>query len=96
MKALVKKNNDAMSEWQFTIEDMLFDGDKTAVRWSATGIHTGSLMGEEPTGNRINFRGTCIYHIQNKKIITDWHVADNLGLLTQIGVLPTADVDMTK
>ena len=96
LKALVKKNNEAMSEWQFTIEDMLCDGDKAAVRWSATGIHTGSFMGESPTGNRVNHKGTGIYEIINNKVVSDWLISDNLGFVTQIGVLSSNNVDMTK
>lgn len=96
IKALVKKNNDAMSNWTFTIEDMLCDGDKAAVRWSATGIHTGSFMGEPPTGNTINFHGTGVYQIEQNKVVSDWLVSDNLGFLIQIGVLSPDDVDMTK
>ena len=96
IKALVKKNNEAMSEWQFTIEDMVCDGDKVALRWSATGIHTGSFMGETPTGNRVNHKGTGIYEIIDNKVVSDWLISDNLGFVTQIGVLSSGNVDMTK
>lgn len=96
IKALVKKNNEAMSEWQFTINDMVCDGDKAAVRWSATGLHTGSFMGESPSGNRVNFKGIGIYEIKDNKVVSDWLMSDNLGFLTQIGVLSASKVDMTK
>jgi predicted ester cyclase len=96
IKSLVKKNNDAMSNWQFTIDDMLCDGDKTAVRWTANGIHTGSFMHEQPTGEPVQLKGIVIYEIQDQKIMRDWLMSDNLGFLTQIGVLSHENVDMTK
>lgn len=96
IKALVKKNNDAMSNWQFAIDDMLCDGDKAAVRWTANGIHTGSFMHEEPTGESVQLKGIVIYEIQDQKIMRDWLMSDNLGFLTQIGVLAHEKVDMTR
>lgn len=96
IKALVKKNNDAMSDWKFSIDDMLCDGDKAAVRWTANGIHTGPFMHEEPTGESVQLKGIVIYEIQNQKIMRDWLMSDNLGFLTQIGVLSHEKVDMTK
>jgi len=96
IKALVKKNNDAMSNWQFAIEDMFCDENKAAVRWTANGIHTGSFMHEEPTGSPVELKGIVIYEIQGQKIMRDWLMSDNLGFLTQIGILSHEKVDMTR
>ena len=93
IKAMVKKNNSAMSDWQFHIDDMISDGDKTAVRWHATGNHTGSFMGEEPTGKAVILNGLVIYQIENNRIVRNWLMGDNLGFLNQLGLvaLPKAD-----
>ena len=96
IKALVKKNNDAMSDWKFQIDDVVAQGEKTCVRWTARGVHTGSFMGEEPTGNKVEHRGIVIYEIRNDKIVADWLMSDNLGFLSQLGVLNPKDIDMTK
>lgn len=96
IKALVKKNNSAMSNWKFVIDDMFCAREKAAVRWRATGVHTGSFMHEKPTGNPVELKGIVIYEIRNQKITRDWLMSDNLGFLTQIGVLSHEKVDMTK
>lgn len=93
IKALVKKNNDSFEGWHFKMHLVLCDGDKVTVRWSGYGKHTGSFMGEEPTGNDIELTGISIYQVKDNKIIADWVVPDNLGFLMQTGVL--APTDMT-
>lgn len=87
IKAIVAKNNAAMKPWQFHIEDMISDGAKTAVRWHATGMHTGSFMGEEPTGNEVTLRGQVVYEIEDGKIIRNWMMDDKLGFLMQLGLV---------
>lgn len=94
IKALVKKNNEAMSGWTFQINDTVAEGDKACVRWTATGTHTGSFMGEKPTGNNVELKGIVIYEFSGDKITSDWLMSDNLGFLMQIGVV--SPKDMTK
>ena len=72
------------------------DGEKAAVRWRANGVHTGSFMHEKPTGNQVELKGIVIYEIRNQKITRDWLMSDNMGFLTQIGILSHEKVDMTK
>ncbi|MGH2397169.1 MAG: ester cyclase [bacterium] len=40
----------AFPDFQVTTDDMVAEGDKVALRWSAHGTHQGRLMGIEPTG----------------------------------------------
>ena len=87
IKAIVQKNNDSFAGWRFNMHDTLCDGDKVTVRWSASGRHVNSFMGEEPTGSEVELSGISIYRIENNRITADWVTPDNLGFLTQIGVL---------
>ena len=94
LKAIVQKNNDSFKDWSFKIYDLLAEGDKVVSRWSATGIHEKSFLGEPPTGNKVKLKGISIYQIQDGKIIKDWVEPDNLDFLTQLGILEF--VDFTK
>lgn len=62
----------AFSGLHATIDDMVAEGDKVAVRFTATGIHTGPLPGVEPTGMPVTWTGIAIYRIVNGKIAEDW------------------------
>jgi len=92
IKALVTKNNESFAGWHFELHDLLCDGNKVTVRWSGHGKHVGSFMGEEPTNEAVELEGISIYQVENGRITADWAMPDNLGFLTQIGVLPSQDM----
>ena len=96
LKALVKKNNATFAGWRFTIHDLICDGDRATARWTGTGRHTGSFMGEKPTERDITLDGISIYRIENGRITADWVVPDNLGFLQQLGVITPQDMTGTS
>jgi steroid delta-isomerase-like uncharacterized protein len=78
----------AFSEGGITIEDMIAEGDKVAVRWTMHGTHTGEFMGISATGKQLTGTGISIYRIANGKIVEDWSNSDELGMMQQLGVIP--------
>jgi predicted ester cyclase len=58
-------------------------------RVTGTGTHTGELMGVPPTGKRLEMTGIVIYRIAGGKIVERWAQHDVLGLMQQLGVIPT-------
>lgn len=91
LKALVKKNNESFQGWQFSIHDMLADGDKVALRWSASGVHVKSFLGEPPSGGEVRLKGQSIYQLKDGLIWKDWVEPDNLGFMTQLGLVAPVD-----
>jgi predicted ester cyclase len=91
LKALVKKNNESFKGWQFSIHDMLADGDKVALRWSASGVHVKSFLGEPPSGKEVRLKGLSIYQLRDGLIWKDWVEPDNLGFMTQLGLVAPVD-----
>ena len=58
-------------------------------RWTATGTHKGDLMGVPPTGKRATVTGIAIDRYQGGKMVEFWTNYDMLGLLQQLGVVPS-------
>ncbi len=79
----------AMPDCTITLEDMVCEGDKAAYRWTLRGTQTGPSRGIPPTGKHGVMSGTTIMRIANGKIVAGWHNYDMLGLLQQLGVIPT-------
>jgi predicted ester cyclase len=72
---------------RLTIEDMLAEGDRVAVRWTSYNTHTGEpFFGIPPSGNTAVFTGTIIYRLVNGRIAELWYNADALSLFHQLGV----------
>ncbi len=74
---------------QFTIHDIIAEGDRVAVRWTNSGTHVGEFVGAPPTGRSFSIAGTDIYRMEDGKLAEHWHVVDMYGLMIQLGLLPT-------
>jgi steroid delta-isomerase-like uncharacterized protein len=78
----------AFPDLQCTVEDVVAEGDKLALRWVSRGTHKGDLMGTAPTGKKVIFRGIQMQRISNGKIEEEWAGFNTLGALQEIGAVP--------
>jgi steroid delta-isomerase-like uncharacterized protein len=78
----------AFPDLQFTIEDLIAEGEKMVCRYTFRGTHTGQWRGMPATGKQVVVTGITISHMVEGKAVEDWHNADALGLLQQLGVIP--------
>ncbi|MDP9382034.1 MAG: ester cyclase [Chloroflexota bacterium] len=79
----------AVPDIHFTVDDLIAEGDKVIARWTAEGTHTGELMGIPATGRRGRVSGILIYRIVDGKIKEGWQNWNTIGLLQQLGILPS-------
>jgi predicted ester cyclase len=68
-----------------TVEDVVAERDKVAVRWATRATHQGEFMGVLPTGTRIAVTGIGVFRFSGGKIVESWDEYDALGLLRQLG-----------
>lgn len=86
-KQIVKSYFVGFPDFKSTIEDMVAEGDKVAVRWTGRGTHKGEFMGIAPTGKKVTVTGISIIRIVGGKIVEEWTEMDNLGAMQQLGVV---------
>ena len=79
----------AFPDFRVLIEDMVAEGDKLVTRWSATGTHQGEMMGIPPTGKSVTVTGIAIDRFEEGQSVKHWEVFDQMGLMQQLGVIPT-------
>ncbi len=79
----------AFEHLNVTVEDMVAEGDKVAARFIARGVHKGSFMNLPPTGKPITMTGIEIFRIEDGKIAELWGEANLLGLMVQLGIVPS-------
>ena len=77
----------ALPDWRATIDDLLADGDKVVVRWTARGTHLGDWGGTPATGRQVTTTGIDIERLVDGRIVEEDGVVDMLGFLEQIGAV---------
>lgn len=87
-KRTVAMYRDAFPDLAFTIDDVIAEGDKVVVRWTATGTHQGEIMGVPASGNKSTVSGIGIDRFEDGKIVEAWNAWDTLGLMQNIGAIP--------
>jgi steroid delta-isomerase-like uncharacterized protein len=75
---------------QWTLEETIAEGDKVAARFTMRGTHEGTFYGVPPTGKKIEVNAMNIYLFSNSEIVEEHGQPDLLGLLQQIGAVPTS------
>jgi steroid delta-isomerase-like uncharacterized protein len=88
LKAFVAGYRRAFPDAHSAVEDQVAEDDKVVTRWSARGTHQGELGQIPPTGKSFEVGGVTIERIAGGKIVEVWVARDELGLLSQLGVLP--------
>jgi steroid delta-isomerase-like uncharacterized protein len=73
---------------QWTLENLITEGDKAAARFTMRGTHNGEFFGVPPTGKIIVVQAINFYRLANEQIIEEYGQPDMLGLLRQIGAIP--------
>ena len=89
VKQVVAGYRAAFPDLHFTIEDLIAEGDRVVNRWSLTGTHKGELMGIPPSGKQVTSTGISIVRIADGKIVEIWGASDQLGLMQQLGAVPS-------
>ena len=73
-----------LAGYKLTILDVVSTGDRVSIRWTATGVHQGSMFGEKPTGKTVTAYGMHIHRLVNGMIAEDWEVIDTGALQRQV------------
>ena len=89
LKGYFKTFVDAFPDLRSTGDPIVSEGDMTVVHFVVSGTHTADLEGIPPTGKRVEgVRGLSMNRISGGKVVEEWEVIDQLGLMQQLGVIP--------
>lgn len=90
-KAYIEHVRMTYSDVNRTIEEVLIADDILVTRFTFRGRHTGRgiPVGIPPTGESVTVPGCTVSHMKDGKVIEEWVYADWLGLLQQLGEVPS-------
>ncbi|WP_421723252.1 ester cyclase [Bauldia sp.] len=78
----------AFSDVHVTSSEQVAEGNLVATRVVISAKHTGSFVGEEPTGTTVTYDSVEFTRVEDGKIAETWVTWDKYGLYRQIGALP--------
>jgi steroid delta-isomerase-like uncharacterized protein len=86
--AIIDMMRSGFPDIQWTLEEMIVEGEKIAARFVMHGTHKGVFFGVPATGSRISVRAINFYYLSNGQFVEEFGGPDLLGLLVQIGAVP--------
>lgn len=87
-RGIVALFHGAFPDGQWSVEDLIAEGDRVVARTTFRGTHTGDFFGIPPTGIRVEMGGVHIGRFVDGKIIEHWGNNDDLGMMRQLGTIP--------
>jgi ketosteroid isomerase-like protein len=81
--------SETFSGLSFDHHEVIAEDERVVVMATMTGTHTGSVQGVSPTHKRFQQRQCHLYRMRAGQIVQHSALRDDLGLLRQLGVLPS-------
>jgi steroid delta-isomerase-like uncharacterized protein len=89
LKEVIAMLPTAFPDIHWVIDETISAGDKVVTRFNWTGTHLGPFLGIPPTAKTVRVRGVVIDRVVAGKLTDSRILMDTLGLMQQLGVVPT-------
>lgn len=90
LKDILRAMRTGFPDITFSILEQITEGDKVASRFEWTGTHKGEFLGIPATGRPVKVWGIVIDRLVNGRIKDTRIIMDTLGLMAQLGALPSS------
>jgi steroid delta-isomerase-like uncharacterized protein len=91
VKTLVKALRTAFPDLKIKIDRQVAEGDLVVQHVTTTGTMKGEFAGMPPSGKTASWEAIHITRVKDGKIVEHWQVQDQLGMLQQLGFIPTRE-----
>ncbi|MEX0666100.1 MAG: ester cyclase [Acidimicrobiia bacterium] len=88
LHAFVKMFRDAFPDLKVETVSAVVEGDEVWMQSLLTGTHKGELAGVPATGKKVSVAMFDRVKVRDGKAVEHWGVADDMGMMTQLGVIP--------
>ena len=72
-------------DFNVTIDDLIAEGDRVAIRMTVRGTQKAPFLGIAPSGKQGTIAAIEVVRIENGKMVEHWGGTDNLDLAQQLG-----------
>jgi steroid delta-isomerase-like uncharacterized protein len=77
----------AFPDWHIDVGLLIGEGDLVVEQFTASGTQQDEIMGVPATGRTVTVRGIQIFRVREGRIVERWGRLDDLGLLSQLGLV---------
>jgi steroid delta-isomerase-like uncharacterized protein len=88
LKEFVAQIRAAFPDMQVTVDDLIGEGDRLAVRSTMRGTHEGDFMGIPGSGKKVEVSNYDFVRFENDQAAEHWGVIDSAALMEQLGMAP--------
>jgi steroid delta-isomerase-like uncharacterized protein len=89
LKAVLMQFRSAFPDIHWRVDEMISEGEKVVTRFTWNGTHRDTFLGIPATGRHVEVKGVVIDRLEASKMADSRILMDTLGLLQQLGALPS-------
>lgn len=90
-KASILMTRSAFPGLATTIDEIVAEGDRVAVRWHSSGRHEGSFLGVPPTNRPVGVDGATFARFEDGMVAEEFVTWDPRALLTALGIISVGE-----
>jgi steroid delta-isomerase-like uncharacterized protein len=90
-KASILAARSAFPDLVTTIDEIVAEGDRVAVRWHSSGRHEGSFLGVPPTNRSVEVDGATFARFEGDLVVEEFVTWDPRSLLTALGIISVGE-----
>jgi steroid delta-isomerase-like uncharacterized protein len=90
-KQVIEAFGSAFPDLKIVVTRQVADGDYVANHISLSGTHEGNFQGVPATGRAVAVTGLNLMRFENDKLAELWGYLDTVGLMQQIGAMPSPE-----
>ncbi|MDQ8702518.1 ester cyclase [Streptomyces sp. LHD-70] len=87
-KAAIVSTRAAFPDLTTTVDEIVVDGDRAAIRWHSSGTHLHSFLGVPATRRRVDVSGATFARFEGDRIVEEHVTWDPRALLSALGIIP--------
>lgn len=84
LKAAMVRVRAGLADIEFTIEDLIGETDRVAVRLTSSARHVGDFMGMPASGRTYRIEEIHVFRLRDGQVVEHWHQLDGMGLMRQL------------
>jgi len=90
-KASIVTTRTAFPDLVTTIDDIMAEDDRVALRWHSVGKHDGSFLGVPPTHRTVEVHGSTFARFEGDVVVEEFVTWDPRAMLSALGIMTVGE-----